>query len=98
MVDRLKDDHDNAKYMANRLSKMKDVTVLKDNVDINLVFFKVKKSKNFIRQLPSMMLDNGIKMTGEELGMFRFITNNDVSRSDVVKVCDVLEKLLEENE
>lgn len=98
MVDRLKDDHDNAKYMANRLSKMKDVTVLKDNVDINLVFFKVKKSKNFIRQLPSMMLDNGIKMTGEELGMFRFITNNDVSRSDVVRVCDVLEKLLEENE
>ncbi len=98
MVDRLKDDHDNAKYMAKRLSKMKDVTVLKDNVDINLVFFKVKKSKSFIRQLPSMMLDNGIKMTGEELGLFRFITNNDVSRSDVERVCDVLEKLLNENE
>ncbi len=98
MVDRLKDDHDNAKYMAKRLSKMKDVTVLKDNVDINLVFFKVKKSKSFIRRLPSMMLDNGIKMTGEELGLFRFITNNDVSRSDVIRVCDVLEKLLEENE
>lgn len=30
MVDRLKDDHDNAKYIADRLSKMKGVRVRSD--------------------------------------------------------------------
>jgi threonine aldolase len=98
MVDRLSDDHENAKYMADRLSKMKNVKVLKDNVDINLVFFSVNKSKEFIRLLPARMLEKGIKMIGEEFGLFRFITNNDVSRSDAKYVCDTLEEILSEYE
>lgn len=96
MVDRLKDDHDNAKYMAKRLNKMKDVEVLMDNVDVNMVFFKLNKSKEFIASLPGKMLDNGIKMAGEEGGFLRFITNNDVTRSDVERVCDVFEKIINE--
>ncbi|MBQ7903310.1 MAG: low-specificity L-threonine aldolase [Oscillospiraceae bacterium] len=98
MVDRLKDDHDNAKYMAQRLNKMKGVKVLMDNVDVNMVFFKLDKPKEFIYSLPGKMLEYGIKMAGEEGGLLRFITNNDVSRADVIRVCDVFEKILKEDE
>ncbi len=98
MVDRLRDDHENAKYMAQRLDKMKGVKVLMDNVDVNMVFFKLNKSKEFIHSLPGKMLEHGIKMAGEEGGLLRFITNNDVSRADVVRVCDVFEKILKEDE
>lgn len=97
MVDRLKDDHDNAKYMAQRLNKMKGVKVLMDNVDVNMVFFKLDKPKEFIYGLPGKMLEYGIKMAGEEGGLLRFITNNDVSRADVIRVCDVFEKILKED-
>ncbi len=97
MVDRLKDDHDNAKYMAQRLNKMKGVKVLMDNVDVNMVFFKLDKPKEFIYGLPGKMLEYGIKMVGEEGGLLRFITNNDVSRADVIRVCDVFEKILKED-
>jgi len=97
MVDRLRDDHANAKYMAERLNKMKGVRVLMDNVDVNMVFFKLDKPKEFIYALPGKMLDHGIKMAGEEGGLLRFITNNDVSRSDVERVCDVFEKILKED-
>ena len=96
MVDRLKDDHDNAKYMAKRLNKMKGVDVLMDNVDVNMVFFRLDRPKDFIRSLPGKMLEYGIKMAGEEGGLLRFITNNDVSKADVVRVCDVFEKILSE--
>lgn len=96
MVDRLKDDHDNAKYMAQRLNKIKGVNVLMDNVDINMVFFKLDKPREFIAALPGKMLDYGIKMAGEEGGLLRFITNNDVSKADVERVCDVFEKILKE--
>ena len=97
MVDRLRDDHDNAKYMAQRLNKIKGVNVLMDNVDVNMVFFKLDKPKEFIHALPGKMLEHGIKMAGEEGGLLRFITNNDVSRSDVIRVCDVFESILKED-
>ncbi len=98
MVDRLKDDHDNAKYMAQRLNKMKGVKVLMNNVDVNMVFFKLDKPKEFIYALPGKMLEHGIKMAGEEGGLLRFITNNDVSRADIERVCYVFEKVLREDE
>ena len=60
MVDRLADDHDNAKYMAHRLNKIKGVNVLMDNVDVNMVFFKLDKPKEFIYSLPGKMLEYGI--------------------------------------
>ncbi len=97
MVNRLQVDHDNAKYLANRLEKMKDVTVLSENVDVNLVFFKIKRPKSFINKLPSIMLEKGIKIVGEEGGYLRFITNNDVTKSDVVFVADTLEEILKNN-
>ncbi len=97
MVDRLRDDHENAKYMAHRLNKIKGVNVLMDNVDVNMVFFKLDKPKEFIHALPGKMLEHGIKMAGEEGGLLRFITNNDVSRSDVIRVCDVFETILKED-
>lgn len=96
MVDRLKDDHENAKYMASRLNKMKGVKVLMGNVDINMVFFKVDRPREFISALPGRMLEKGIKMSGEEGGLLRFVTNNDVSRADVERVCDVFEAIMKE--
>ncbi len=97
MVDRLQDDHDNARYMAHRLNKIKGVNVLMDNVDVNMVFFRLDKPKEFIHALPGKMLEHGIKMAGEEGGLLRFITNNDVSRADVIRVCDVFESILKED-
>lgn len=96
MVDRLKDDHKNAKYMASRLNKMKGVKVLMGNVDINMVFFKVDRPREFISALPGRMLEKGIKMSGEEGGLLRFVTNNDVSSADVERVCDVFEAIMKE--
>ena len=48
MVDRLRDDHENAKYMAHRLNKIKGVNVLMDNVDVNMVFFKLTTEPIFM--------------------------------------------------
>ena len=82
--------------MASRLNKIKGVKVLMDNVDINMVFFKVDRPREFIAALPGRMLEKGIKMAGEEGGLLRFVTNNDVSRADVERVCDVFEAIMKE--
>lgn len=94
MVERLKDDHDNAKFLAQGLNKIKGVEVLQDNVDINIVFASLDKPKGFVTTLPSKMLEKGIKINGIEGGYLRFVTNNDVSRKDIEKVIEVFSQLV----
>lgn len=83
MTKRLKDDHDNAKYMAKKLSELNGVEVDLDSVQINMVFFTLDRPEELIESLPQKMLEKGIKINGEELGEFRFVTSNDVSREDI---------------
>lgn len=83
MTKRLQEDHDNAKYMAKKLSGLKGVEVDLDSVQINMVFFRLERPSSVINSLPEKMLEKGIKINGEELGEFRFVTSNDVSRVDI---------------
>jgi len=94
MTKRLKEDHDNAKYMARRLSELKGVDVDLDSVQINMVFFKVDRPAEILDSLPEKMLEKGIKINGVEYGELRFVTSNDVSRADIDYAVDVLAELI----
>lgn len=83
MPRRLKEDHENAKYMANKLSALKGVSVDLASVQINMVFFGLDRTNTLIDSLPDKMLEKGIKINGMELGEFRFVTSNDVTREDI---------------
>lgn len=94
MSKRLKEDHDNARYMAEKLGGLKGVEVDLDSVQINMVFFKVDRSYELLESLPEKMLEKGIKINGMELGEFRFVTSNDVSREDIDYVISVFADLI----
>ena len=94
MTKRLKEDHDHAKYMAKKLSELKGVEVDLDSVCINMVFFKLNRPEELIDSLPEKMLENGIKINGSELGEFRFVTSNDVSRDDIDYTISTFSKLI----
>lgn len=83
MTKRIGDDHANAKYMAELLNSLENVSVDMDAVQINMVFFKLNASESLKNELPERMKEKGILINPEELGEFRFVTNNDVSRKDV---------------
>lgn len=97
MTKRLKEDHDNAKYMAKKLSELDGIEVDLDSVCINMVFFKLNRSNDQIDRLPEKMLENGIKINGCELEEFRFVTSNDVSRDDIDYVISTFSRLINEN-
>ena len=94
MTKRLKEDHDNAKYMAKKLSELDGVEVDLDSVRINMVYFKLDRPEELIDSLPDKMLEQGIKINGCELGEFRFVTSNDVSMDDIDYAVSVFEKLI----
>lgn len=94
MTKRLQEDHDNAKYMAQRLQKMPGVTLDVNSVEINMVFFKLDAPKEVIDSLPEKMLEAGVKINGIEDGEFRFVTTHDTSREDIDRALDAFEKII----
>lgn len=94
MPKRLSEDHANAKRLAELLSQIDGVSIDKDSVEINMVFFKLDRSAELKAALPEKMKQHGILINPEELGEFRFVTNNDVSAKDVEFVADTFASLL----
>jgi len=94
MTKRLSEDHDNAKYMAKKLSALNGVSVDLDSVQINMVFFGLDRPDELIDSLPDKMFEKGVKINGMELGEFRFVTSNDVSREDIDYAVETFAKLI----
>lgn len=94
MTKRLKEDHDNAKYMAGKLAELKGVKVDPDSVQINMVFFSLDRPDELLASLPEKMFDKGIKINGCEQGEFRFVTSRDVSREDIDYALSTLSELI----
>jgi len=95
MVDRLKEDHENARLLADELSKIDGIRIKEDRLNINMVFFEMDESKISSQKLVEELLKRDIKINGIEGGEYRFVTNNDVTREDVLYVVGVLKTLID---
>lgn len=94
MVDRLADDHANAKYMAERLKEIKDISILEDRLDINMVFFTLPEAVIGENDLIEGLYKAGIKVNGTEDGEYRFVTHHGVSKADIDIMIDAFKALL----
>jgi len=93
MTVRLMEDHDNARYLANRLAKIPGLTVDVDAVQINMVFFRLNRPDAFLAALPERMMDKSIRINGVEGGFGRFVTHHGISREDVGMVVEALREI-----
>lgn len=94
MTARLRDDHANARYLAQRLLRLPDVQLTLDDVKINMVYFKAAWPQAFADALPEKMLQKGVKILPRHGGEFRFVTNHDVTREDCDAVIDALIEII----
>lgn len=94
MVNRLEEDHANAKYLAEELDKIEGITVKKDRLDINMVFFQMPESLVEENVLIEAFYKRGIKINGIEDGEYRFVTNNGVSKKDIDFTVTTLKEVL----
>ena len=65
-----------------------------DKIQINMVFFKLNRPDFDPNLLVSKFFEKGIKINGEEGGLFRFVTNNDVNKQDIDFVIDTMKEIL----
>jgi threonine aldolase len=85
MRDRLPEDHENARYLAELLANVPGVGIDVGSVEINMVFFQIKKPISPLNFVEAFLAE-GIKINPPEGGVFRFVTNYWVSRRDVEKI------------
>ena len=93
MVDRLADDHANARYLAGRLEEVPGICVDKDCLDINMVFFTLPETVIAGKALAAELLRRGIKIN-DGPGSYRFVTNQGVDRKDIDTVADAMKEIV----
>ena len=95
MTRRLGEDHKNARYLAEKLAECPRVQVDPDAVEINMVFFSIDGDVAFKSRLQQDLLNEGIKINGEDQGLFRFVTHHGVNKKDIDTVVSLLRSMLD---
>lgn len=84
MRNRLVVDHDNAQYLARKLSEMEAIQIDLTKVQINIVFFRVKSENFNATDFSQYLLTRGIKNNpAEGNNVIRFVTHNDIETCDL---------------
>jgi len=96
MTERLKDDHVNARYLAEKLAALEHVECVPEEVQINMVFFKVTKPGFSPDVFVKRMAENSVVISGEfgGPGKYRWLTHYGIERSDIDGAVGVLSELL----
>lgn len=93
MTKRLKEDHENAAYMVERLMEVKGLEVYKERQQISMVFFQLKDYSLDSAALVKYMAENGVIINGEDNGIMRYVTHAYVSREEIDKVVDLMKSV-----
>jgi threonine aldolase len=93
-VERLAEDHANARLLAEGLATMRGIAITPKEVETNIVFFELTPEAGMAPQaLADKLLQEGIRM-GALKKRIRAVTHLDVSRQDIEETLEVMHKLL----
>ena len=93
MVDRLAEDHSNARKLAQGLSKIPGIEIDPDSLPTNLVFFKVTAGSE--AELARRLGERGVVVTPGR-PMWRFVTHYGITPDDIDYALDAIESVFRE--
>ena len=82
-MERLGDDHANARRLASVLGNSKGVTVLNPKVETNLLFLDVSATGRSAPDISAALLQKGVRIGAMSPVMLRAVTHLDISRDDI---------------
>lgn len=91
-VDRLAEDHANAKLLAELLADEEAIELDPSDVETNIIYFRINgmTGLDFVGRLK----EYGVRMGGYKDGRVRAVTHLDIRRADVLKAADAVHKML----
>jgi len=94
MRKRLKEDHDNAMFLAHALDEIDGFEVDWNKRDINMVFVKPALNKEYLHE---KMKESGFLLGGYKGDYLRLVTHNDITRLDIESFIKTLKEVIKTN-
>lgn len=89
-IERLAEDHDNAKLFAELATGIEGVLIDPDDVETNLVFFELDPDYGTAAQLSAALEQRGVKIYGVAPQRLRACMHLDVDRENVIAAVEIL--------
>ncbi len=93
-IERLADDHSNAKILARGLSEIEGIEVDPDSIETNIVFFDVTGTGMTGDAFAAAMEDKGVSFSDISGNSVRAVTHMDVDKNDVENAVALVRDLL----
>lgn len=90
MVERLREDHANARFLAEGLAQIPGINIDLSTVQTNIVIFRISEMGIGREKFLSELLRYGIKASGRGADTIRMVTHYGISRQDVIKTLDAI--------
>jgi threonine aldolase len=91
---RLKEDHEKAKYFADEICRLKDISVDLSTVQTNIIIFRLNRSDEEINKFKDALNEEGILISDGSYGSLRAICHLDVSMNEVKEAIRVIKNIL----
>ena len=95
-VDRLAEDHANARLFAERVANLPGISVDLETVQTNMIFFDVSRSGIPAQIMQAGLAERGVRISAVSPTRLRAVTHLDVSSTDVEEAADAVRAVLEE--
>ena len=89
-IDRLAEDHDNARRLAEGVGNIDGVELIEHPVETNLVFFDISGTEKNALEIMNEARERGVLISPEDFSTMRAVTHLDVSAPDIEKAIEVL--------
>ncbi|HYM91003.1 MAG TPA: beta-eliminating lyase-related protein, partial [bacterium] len=93
-IDRLAEDHTNAKILARGLAEIPGVRVEIEHVQTNIVFFDVAGLGITAKDAVERLRAQGVRMGATGRTLIRAVTHLDVSQSNVERAAEIAQQVL----
>jgi threonine aldolase len=90
MPARLQEDHDNAKLLAEGLAEITGIKIDAKKVRTNILVFSIAGTGMDTTELSRKLAAQNVLAAGIDQEQMRFVTHNDVSREDCLKVVEAV--------
>ena len=93
MPARLQEDHDNAKLLAEGLAEIRGIKIDAKKVKTNILVFSIVGTGMDTGEFSRKLGAQNVLAAGIDQEQMRFVTHNDVSREDCLKVLEAVRKI-----
>jgi len=94
MVDRLQEDHENARILAKGIAEIPGLGLDPDSVRTNIVFFDFLDERMTAQQFCDRLKEEGVLMLALGLGRLRAVTHYGIEREDVEQALQVMRQVM----